>query len=494
MTPSGSVPIVSIVDEGLGHSSYVVGLGDGTALVVDPARFPDRATPRRGRAGLADRVDRRHPLPCRLHLRQPRAGGRRRRRSSRRRAPASRSRTDPSTPARPSTLAPGSTLRAIATPGHTPDHLAYLLLVDGTPEALFSGGSLMVGAVGRTDLLGDEHREDLARAMFRALPMRRSSRCPTTCAVYPTHGAGSFCSAPSGAARTTTIGTERATNPLLSIDDEDRFVATLLDGLGQLPDLLPAAARDQPARPPPLPRAPRPRPARPRHGPSSRRRRRRASSTPGRSPSSPPRTCPGRCRSSTGRVFASWFGWLVPIDRPVVFVLDEDTDRADLVRQCLAVGHDTLARRARRRHRRLDGGRAPGRVDPAGRPPTTSTGTVLDIRQDDEWDAGHVPGAIHVELGDLADRRRARRAADGDVRARRTRHERRQHPRRPPDTRDVAVLARRARGLARRHRHRPRRPRDHAHRRARRRRCGSGCGRTWRSSACSSRSTRWSAG
>ena len=73
------------------------------------------------------------------------------------------------------------------------------------PEALFSGGSLMVGAVGRTDLLGDERREELARALFRALRAEILT-LPDDLPVYPTHGAGSFCSAPSGSARTTTIG------------------------------------------------------------------------------------------------------------------------------------------------------------------------------------------------------------------------------------------------------------------------------------------------
>lgn len=63
----------------------------------------------------------------------------------------------------------GTRSRAIATPGHTPDHLAYLLCEDGEPVALFSGGSLMVGTVGRTDLLGPEPRESLARSLYRAL-------------------------------------------------------------------------------------------------------------------------------------------------------------------------------------------------------------------------------------------------------------------------------------------------------------------------------------
>lgn len=102
-------------------------------------------------------------------------------------------------------------------------------------------------------------------------------------------------------------------------------------------------------------------------------------------------------------MFASWFGWLVPLDRAVVFLLDDGTDRADLVRQCLAIGHDALLGE-------LDGG-----IDTwtaAGLPIEATplvtadqlAGTVLDIRQQNEWDEGHVPGAIHVELGDLASR------------------------------------------------------------------------------------------
>ena len=94
---------------------------------------------------------------------------------------------------------------AIATPGHTPDHLAYLVCENGRPTALFSGGSLMVGTVGRTDLLGPELREDLARQLYRAL-RDEILTLPDDLAVYPTHGAGSFCSAPGATERTTTIG------------------------------------------------------------------------------------------------------------------------------------------------------------------------------------------------------------------------------------------------------------------------------------------------
>ncbi len=86
----------------------------------------------------------------------------------------------------------GLTLRALATPGHTPEHLAYLLL-DGThPAGLFSGGSLLVGAVARTDLIAPEQTEALTRALWRSLH-ERVLGLPDGLPVYPTHGAGSFC-------------------------------------------------------------------------------------------------------------------------------------------------------------------------------------------------------------------------------------------------------------------------------------------------------------
>src|SRR6185295_4679928 len=122
----------------------------------------------------------------------------------------------------------------LATPGHTPEHLAYLLLDGPTPVALFSGGSLLVDSVARTDLIDPDQTELLARQLWRSLHSRVLT-LPDDLPVYPTHGAGSFCSAPAGGERTTTIGRERATNPLLNAPPEDEFVRRLLAGLGSYP-------------------------------------------------------------------------------------------------------------------------------------------------------------------------------------------------------------------------------------------------------------------
>ena len=85
----------------------------------------------------------------------------------------------------------GLTLRVLATPGHAPEHVSYLLLDGPRPLALFSGGALLVGTVARTDLAGPELTEPLARAAYRSLHQRLLS-LPDELAVYPTHGAGSF--------------------------------------------------------------------------------------------------------------------------------------------------------------------------------------------------------------------------------------------------------------------------------------------------------------
>ncbi|HWS46297.1 MAG TPA: MBL fold metallo-hydrolase, partial [Acidimicrobiia bacterium] len=233
MTKLATPSITAFVDEGLGHSSYLVDLGDGHALVVDPPRLPERALEAAAQRGLTI------SWTADTHSHADYVSG------------------SPELEARGATfiasadaglevphhdiadgdelaIADGLVLRAIATPGHTPDHLAYLLAEDGTPVALFSGGSLMVGTVGRTDLLGPEPREALTRQLFHAL-RERILTLPDELPVYPTHGAGSFCSAPGASDRTTTIGRERRTNPLLVIDDEDTFVRTMVAGFGTFP-------------------------------------------------------------------------------------------------------------------------------------------------------------------------------------------------------------------------------------------------------------------
>lgn len=392
------VGIRMFVDEGLGHSSYVIDLGDGTAAILDPPRFTAEhvaaaeaqgATPRWtiDTHSHADYVTGSPSLAAQSGIRFI--------------APAASKLETPHRAVRDEELvglAPGVGLRAISTPGHTPDHHVYLVEHDGSPVALFSGGSLMVGAVGRTDLCGPDLAEPLAHEMFHSL--RRLDGLPDDLAVYPTHGAGSFCSAPGGADRSTTLGCERATNALFRIKDEDSFVEQLLSGLGTFPTYfarLPELNRRGPRLCPQLPRLDRlDVEAVDRHVAAEALivdARPFAAYSAGH--------VPGSISNALRPAFASWLGWITDLDRPVVIVAGADQDRDEIVRQALDIGHDNIVGE-------LDGGIDAWRTSsrPVDRTPLVApsdiVGTVIDVRQRAEYESGHVPGAINIELGSLS--------------------------------------------------------------------------------------------
>ena len=392
--------IVPIIDTGLGNSSYVVDLGDGSALVVDPERDPGPYL----RAAEELNLEPRFTIETHLHAdfvsgsRELMAGG------AALLAPAGSDlsfdyqRLDDGD----EIDLGGLTLRALATPGHTPEHLAYLLLDGAEPLALFSGGTLIAGGVARTDLLSPDLTEPLARAAYRSIHDRLLV-LPDDLPVYPTHGAGSFCSiAPTGE-RTTTIGRERRSNPLLQIDTEDEFVATLLGGLGSYPtyfgrlrDVNRAGPAVYGVEPPALPAL--------------------SSEEVKSLQGDGALVVDGRPidRYAAGHIsgslsielrdqFGTWLGWLADPNRPIVIVVDDDQDTTNLVWQMLNVGFEPP-------RGRLAGGIRAWRA--AGLP-TVQTDLIpsgdiradqpiVDVRQLSEWQANHVAGAIHVELGDIS--------------------------------------------------------------------------------------------
>jgi glyoxylase-like metal-dependent hydrolase (beta-lactamase superfamily II)/rhodanese-related sulfurtransferase len=383
------------VDVGLGHSSYVIDLGDGTAAVVDPPRFPTEHEALIDRSGWALRWT----IDTHSHADYVTGSpGLVARRGATFIAPAAsnlETRHHGVSDGGHVTLAPEVTLTAIATPGHTPDHHAYVLEVDAVPVALFTGGSLMVGTVGRTDLCGPELAVPLAHEMFRSL--HRFDDLPDTVPVYPTHGAGSFCSAPGAAERTSTLGRERFTNPLLSIPDETVFVERLVDGFGTFPTYfarLPELNRRGPTRIDTLPTLPL------LDVDDVARRVADGAVVVDARPfvSFGAGHVPGAISNTLRPVFGSWLGWLVPAGTPLIFVLDPDQDRRDLVRQCLDVGHELVVGE-------LEGGIAAW-ASCDRRVATIPVldvdqldGPVIDVRQANEYANGHLPGARNVELG-----------------------------------------------------------------------------------------------
>jgi hydroxyacylglutathione hydrolase len=390
--------ILPLVDEGLGNSSYLVGLEDGRALVVDPVRDP---SPYLAEAELRGwRIT--HSLDTHLHADFVSGGRELAARGAELVAPAQAGLEFSHHPLGPEDELElgGLTLRALGTPGHTPEHLAYLLIEGDHPLALFSGGSLLVGSVARTDLISPDQTEALSRALFRTL-RGEILALPDDVAVYPTHGAGSFCTTGASGERATTIGRERATNPLLRIDDEDTFVATLLGGLGTFPhyflrlrEVNRRGARVYGDHPPVL------------QALSVQELRLLLAEgaelidvRPG--PEFAAGHIGGALSIALRDTFPAWLGWLAPEDRPLVFVLGETQDRKKLIGHCLKIGYEELAGE-------LEGGmeawRAAGlevRQVTLASPGELGEGTILDVRQADEFSGGHIPGATHVELGSL---------------------------------------------------------------------------------------------
>ena len=389
----------AFVDEGLGHSSYLIDLGDGSAALVDPPRFPD------AQEQLADRLGLRLAWTVDTHSHADYVTGSPglvRRRNVVFLAPAASHLASPHrslTDGAHVELAPGIDLVAVATPGHTPDHHAYLVVDHGAPAALFSGGSLMVGTVGRTDLCGPELAEHLAHEMYRGL--RRFDTLPDELAVYPTHGAGSFCSAPGSAHRTSTLGEERRTNALFRLTHEDEFVARLVTGFDTFPTYfarLPEVNRLGPTPYDALPTLPDLTPddvdAQVAAGAMVVDARTVARFSAAH--------LPGSISNVLRPVFATWVGWLVEPGRPIVFVLDDGQSRDEAVRQCLDVGHEHLAGfLAGGVEAWAASGRDTRRIALVG--PDELRSVLVDVRQANEFATGHVPGAVNVELGALED-------------------------------------------------------------------------------------------
>jgi rhodanese-related sulfurtransferase len=395
--------VVAVTDEGLGNTSWVLDLGSGEALAVDPERDPVPYL------HVAERLGTETTLVAETHLHADFVTGSRELAASGSRVVASAA----GDLAWPHTgLRAGDELdlgrwqlRALATPGHTPEHLAYLVSAGDRPRAVFTGGSLLVGAVARTDLIDPADTEALSRALWHSIHHELLT-LPDDVAVFPTHGAGSFCSAAGGAQRWTTIGAERRGNPLLAAPDEDAFVRQLLDGLGTYPPYF-LRLRDVNRRGPAVLGAP---------GGLRLLGADEVAALRGQGAvvvdvrpvaEYAAGHLPGSLANTLRPQFASWLGWLVPDPAtPLVFVAGHHQDRREIVRQCVNIGYEHLAGE-------LDGGidawRAGGGdiatldlVDPAG----VHGRTVLDVRQHNEHRDGHVPGAVHLELGALPRRHR----------------------------------------------------------------------------------------
>ncbi|AWK09077.1 MBL fold metallo-hydrolase [Streptomyces spongiicola] len=387
--------------EGLGNRSYLAG-GEHTAVAVDPPRDIDRVLAAAARRGvrishvaethihndyvsggleLARVTGAEYLVPAGAHVSFARVAV-----------------SDGDAVA----IDAGVTLRAMATPGHTPHHTSYVLHDGDRPVAAFTGGSLLIGTVGRPDLVEPRLTERLARAQH-ASAHRLAAELPDATAVLPTHGFGSFCSSAQAEGDTTTIGEQRAGNPALGVD-VDTFVADLLAGLDNVPAYYAHMGPANTAGPAPVDLTP---PAvagaeeiaaRLAAGEWVVDLRNRVAFAEGH--------VAGSFNFEAEGKLATYLAWMVPWGKPVTLLAESAEQLADAQRELVRVGIDRPAAAA-------TGG--PGRWLRRGEaaasfPRSTFAGlaergaghvVVLDVRRDSERAGGHIEGSVHIPVHEL---------------------------------------------------------------------------------------------
>jgi len=303
-------------------------------------------------------------------------------------------------------------IQFIHTPGHTPEHISVLTSQPDQPVRIFSGDTLFVGAVGRPDLLGEEQARTLAGQLYDSL-FTKLLTLDNRIEVHPGHGAGSLCGAGIGNEPHTTIGQERRFNKMLQYAHKDAFVAAVLADLPDTPPYFPRMKKVNQEGPPLLglvngyrgPSA---------IGPAAAAAAvrsgalvvdlRGASAFAERHPL-------GALNLAYGTKVGYWAGWVLPADARVLLLAADERQAADAARQLLRVG---VSRIDGYISGGMDGWAAAGLA--IGNYSTmtaaelhTATARdesplVVDVRSDREWNAGHIEGALHIPLGELARR------------------------------------------------------------------------------------------
>lgn len=297
-------------------------------------------------------------------------------------------------------------LEVLATPGHSKEHISFLAFLNDQPEPLmlFSGGSLIVGGTGRTDLHGEHNTRPLAQDLFNTLH-HKLANLPDAVVVYPTHGAGSFCNTTTSSERVSTMAKERQENPFFKYDQEDLFVTEALAHLSSFPShygRLPAVNRTG---------------ARvlggvPELTPLSAQQVAQALEEGALlldvrdSESYLAKHIPNSYGIPVFTPLCAWAGWVIPPDAKLIIVGEAPTERREAVLQLIRIGYDNFvgflengvtaweaAGYPVNRVENLDAERLKDWLEQASPP------EILDVRFKHEFQANRLAGAQHLEAG-----------------------------------------------------------------------------------------------
>lgn len=296
-------------------------------------------------------------------------------------------------------------VRVVGTPGHTFTHLSYALLDGEQVVAAFTGGSLLNGSTGRTDLLGAAHRAELARAQYRSV-QRLARELPDAAAIRPTHGFGSFCAATQASVQSSTIADEKRANPALMMDEAE-YVETLLAGLDAYPAYYAHMGPANSAGPGGPDLSP------PRLADPAELRRRMDAGEWVVDLRSRTAFAAGHLRGSLhfelGDSFVTYLGWLIPWSTPLTLLGQTPAEVAAAQRDLARIGIDRPAAAAVGRPEHWTDGEPLRRYPVAdfaafkqarGRAPAV----LLDVRRHAEWRSSRIEGALHIPLHELPGR------------------------------------------------------------------------------------------
>jgi hydroxyacylglutathione hydrolase len=298
------------------------------------------------------------------------------------------------------------TVRTLGTPGHTPHHVSFAVGRGEQPAMVFTGGSMLFGSVGRTDLVAPEMTVELSHRQYASV-RRLAAELPGDAAVLPTHGFGSFCSATPTSGDASTVEQQRDQNPALT-QQEDEFVAALLEGFDAYPAYYAHMGPTNLAGPVPVDLSP----VDQADAAELRQRiaagewvvdlRDRTAFAQGH--------VPGSYSFDASGNMVTFLGWLIPWGTPLTLIGDSAEQVAEAQRELVRIGIDRPAAQATAPVEQLVNGQ-----DLASFPTATfadlaavrerhADALIVDVRRNAEWEDGHIDGALHIPLHELLDR------------------------------------------------------------------------------------------
>jgi hydroxyacylglutathione hydrolase len=306
----------------------------------------------------------------------------------------------------------------IHTPGHTPEHLSFLItdsLVADEPIAAATGDFIFVGDVGRPDLLERAANmkgtmEAGAKTLYESL--RKFQSKPDWLQIWPGHGAGSACGKGISAIPHSTLGYERRFNWAFQAASEGAFVAGVLAGQPEPPKYFAEMKRLNKAGPRILGGFHRP-PLFDMHGLDHRMHEGAVVVDTRRASDFAMAHVPGTINIPADSSFTTWAGWLVPYGADFYVIVDDRRPGAidEILRDLAMIGLDRVGGYfdAAVVDEWAAAGRQPGtipQITAADLRESLARGavTLVDVRNDNEWAEGHIAGARHISLGYLGDR------------------------------------------------------------------------------------------